>query len=307
MHEHVSGSRCCASVASMVKRWRRPKPNAALRAILFRILMLKLRIGIQTASLRQPLRRALQTASELGAKGVEIDARRELRPKEMSQTGLRQFRKLLDDLNLKVCAVGFPTSRGYDESDDLDRRVAATKEAMAMAYQLGAPIVVNQIGVVPPDPQADTTDADDRRRWQLLIEVLTDIALFSEKCGTRLAAETGTESGADLARLLSALPEDLIAVNLDPGNLIINRFSPLEATEALGPLIAQVHVKDAVRDVARGRGQEVPLGRGTADFPAILAALEEHDFRGYLTIEREKADDPVFEVGQAVKFLRNIA
>ena len=56
------------------------------------------RIGIQTRSLRQPLRQALVTAARLGADGVEIDARNEVVPAEMSATGMRQFRKLLDDL-----------------------------------------------------------------------------------------------------------------------------------------------------------------------------------------------------------------
>ncbi len=268
--------------------------------------MLTLRIGIQTASLRQPLKKALQTAAELGADAVEIDARRELPPREFSQTGLRQFRKVLEDTNLKVCAVGFQTRRGYDVEDDLDRRVAATKEAMQMAYSLGAPVVINQIGAVPPDPSADDTSSADRRRWQLLVEVLTDLGMFGQRCGARLAAETGTESGADLARLLAACPEGLIAVNFDPGNLIVNRFSPADAIEALGAQIAHVHVKDAVRDLSRGRGVEVPVGRGSADFPNLLALLEERDYRGYLTIERGETDDPVFEIGQAVKFLRNV-
>ena len=76
------------------------------------------KIGIQTRSLRQPLRQALVTASRLGATGVEIDARHELRPSDLSRTGLREFHKLLGDLNLRVSAVAFPTRRGYDDPDD---------------------------------------------------------------------------------------------------------------------------------------------------------------------------------------------
>jgi len=54
------------------------------------------------------------------------------------------------------------------------------------------------------------------------------------------------------------------------------------------------------------RGVEVPLGRGSVDFPELIGALEEHGYRGYFTIEREEADDPEFEIGQAVKFLKNL-
>jgi len=38
------------------------------------------KIAIQTRSLRQPLRQAMQTAAQLGAEGIEIDARNELPP-----------------------------------------------------------------------------------------------------------------------------------------------------------------------------------------------------------------------------------
>ena len=122
----------------------------------------------------------------------------------------------------------------------------------------------------------------------------------------RLAAVTGTESGTDLARLLAAVPAGSIAVTLDPGSLIINSYSPVEAIRALGPSIAHVHVRDGVRDLARGRGLEVAVGRGSADFPELLAALEEHDYRGYLSIARGESQDPVGEISLAVEYLRNI-
>ena len=99
------------------------------------------KIGIQTRSLRQPLRQALRTAARLGADGVEIDARTELRPGELSRTGLREFHKLLDDLNLRVSAVAFPTRRGYDVPDDLERRVLATQAAMRFAATLRTDVV----------------------------------------------------------------------------------------------------------------------------------------------------------------------
>jgi len=71
------------------------------------------------------LKRALHTAARLGAEGVEIDARTELVPAEMSRTGVREFRKLLSDLSLHVSAVAFPTRRGYDVVDDLERVASA--------------------------------------------------------------------------------------------------------------------------------------------------------------------------------------
>lgn len=257
-----------------------------------------LKIAIDLASLRQPFRKALAMAARMGAKGVELDARSDLRPSEITGTALRELRGLLTEHNLKVAAVGFQTRRGYDVPDEIERRVAATKAAMRLAADLRAEIVINQIGAVPTEPGGP--------EWLLLVQTLTDLGQFGHHIGARLAAQTGTESGADLARLLAALPPQSIAVDLDPGNLIMNNLSPLEAVQSLGSAIVHVHARDAVRDLTRRRGIEVPLGRGSADFPNLLGALEEHQFRGFFTIRRTEGDDPEYEVGQAVKYLQNL-
>jgi sugar phosphate isomerase/epimerase len=257
----------------------------------------QLKIGIQLASLRQPFRKALVAAARLGVSGIEIDARDELRPETMTQTALRELRRLVEEHGLAIAAVGFQTRRGYDALDDLDRRIAATKRAMKFAADLRAPILINQVGRVPEENTAT---------WQRLVESLSELGQYGQHVGTLLAAQTGTESGADLARLRAALPTGSIGIDLDPGNLIVNGFSPLEAVETLGSEIVYVHARDGVRDLARGRGLEVPLSRGSADFPALLGALEERHYRGFFTIARHEADDPEAEVAAAVSYLKSL-
>lgn len=260
--------------------------------------MLQIRVGIQLASLGQPFKQALQTARRLGAEAVEIDARGDLKPQELSQSAIRAVRKQLEDLELKVCAVSIRTRRGYNVMQDLEPRIEATRQAMQFAFDLGASVVINQVGRVP--------EKSEGPEWDLLVQVLSDLGRHGQKVGALLAAETGSESGADLARLLAALPERLIGVNFDPGNLVVNGFSAIDAARLLGSSILHVHAKDGVRDLAQGRGVEVPLGRGSVDFPEILAVLEERQYRGYLTVERENATHPELEIGQAIQYLRNL-
>lgn len=257
--------------------------------------MLSRRIGVQLASLRQPIKKALHIAAQLGAKAVEIDARAELRPEEMSRTAIRQFRKMLADLDLAVSAVSFPTRRGYAVADQLDRRIAATKRAMTFAHDLGAQVLVSEIGPVPQDE----TDG----QWQTLIEALSDLGIYGNRAGALLAATTGAASGADLARLIDALPEGAIGVDLDPGNLIAHSFSATEAAAELGPNILHVAVTDAARDLAAGRGLHVQVGRGAVDYATLLATLEEQGYRGWFTIRRREAADPVAEIADTVQFL----
>ena len=63
--------------------------------------MPQLKIGVELACLRLPPKKALHIVAQLGADAVEIDARGELSPRQLSQTGLRELRKMLDDFRLK--------------------------------------------------------------------------------------------------------------------------------------------------------------------------------------------------------------
>jgi sugar phosphate isomerase/epimerase len=234
----------------------------------------------------------------LGADGVEIDARTELPPGELSQTGVRQFRKLLADLGLAVSAVSFITRRGYDQPDELERRVLATQAAMKFAHALGASVVINRVGRVPED--------ENEPRFAALVEVLAGLGAYGDRVGARLAAQTGSESGPQLARLLAALPDQTVGVDLHPSGLIHHSHDPAEAVAVLGRHILHVHACDAVRDLARGQAIDVELGRGAADLPALLGQLEEFNYRGWVTIECPSSADPVAEMADAVAFLRSL-
>ncbi len=177
---------------------------------------------------------------------------------------------MLNDLNLRVVAIRFQTRRGYDCPDELERRVAATKEAMKMAADLGARVVVNQIGNIPEDV--------DSSSHQMLRDVLGDFGRYAQHIGAFLGCETGSEPLSHMAKLIATLPEGSLGVTLNPGNLIFNGFD-LSDLRTVAAHIMLVHAKDAVRDRAQGRGTEVALGRGLVEFPEIVATLEEHQFR----------------------------
>jgi len=259
--------------------------------------MLQIRVGVQLASLRLPLKQGLLTAARMGAEAVEIDGRNEVKADELSRTGVRQVRKMLDDLNLRVSAVAFRTRRGYGVQDDLERRVTATRQALKLAYELGSNVVVNHIGRVPEKGTPT---------WDIMLESLADIGRYGQRVGATLAAETGTESGELLASLITALPPASLGVDLNPANLIVHGHSPREAAKALAPHILHVHATDGTRDLAQGRGIEVQLGRGLAEFPELLGILEEQHYRGYITIERQQSENAAAEIADAVKYLKSL-
>ena len=60
------------------------------------------------------------------------------------------------------------------------------------------------------------------------------------------------------------------------------------------------------RASASRAAQEVPLGHGDIDWMKYLAALEEVEYRGWLTIERETGENRLAEVAEGVAFLRRL-
>jgi len=60
---------------------------------------------------------------------------------------------------------------------------------------------------------------------------------------------------------------------------------PQRWIEVLGGRIVKCHVKDFKLNPDGHGGEFVPLGDGSVDWPAVMAALDEIDYRGWLTIE----------------------
>lgn len=260
--------------------------------------MPELKIAVHLPSLRQSLPQALHTAAALGARGVEIDARNQLRPEELTQTAARQIRKMLDDRNLRTSAVSFLTRRGYNVEQELDRRVAATQAALRMAFALGCSTVVNHVGEIPSDPESPS--------FKLLVEVLTDLGRFGQRVGAMLAARTGGDDPADVLRLLNALPEGTLGLDLDPGSLAAHGYSHEPLIQVGTSWVLSVRARDGVPDRGLGRGADVPLGQGIVDFPGFLGSLEERGYRGYFTVQREQAHDPQAALARDIAYLRSL-
>ena len=259
--------------------------------------MLEIRTGVYVGNFPQPLPKALQTAARLGARAVELRASGELAPGKLTRTGVRHLRKMLDDLGLTIAAIRFQTRGGYNDLDQLERRLEATKQVMSTAFELGCSTVVNQVGRIPESAEGDS--------WNLLLTTLADLGRHGQRVGSFLAHRTGPESPELLSQLLDAIPAGSLMVDFDPGRLILNGFSASTAIEQLSDHIVHVHACDAVRDLAMGRGIETVLGRGSVDFAEIFARLEERRYGGWFTVEREESAQQFQELADSIGWLKS--
>jgi sugar phosphate isomerase/epimerase len=262
--------------------------------------------SVATAALSSDLRTALRRARDLGVRGVEIDARAGLDPAAVSRTGLRQLRKWLDDEGLVVSAVAFRTRGGYADAERLEPRIAATKAALQLAHDLGAGVVLNHVGDIPP-PVADTSASGappDDPRWRLLLDVLSDLGGWGQRVGATLCAEAGRAGPDDLARLIAALPAGSLTCDVVTGALVVHGHDPVTAVEQLSGHVGYVHATDAVAGAFAGRGRAVILGTGHVDVAGVLGSLEERGYRGWIGLEPVDARDGARELAGAVEYLR---
>ncbi|QEG24309.1 sugar phosphate isomerase/epimerase family protein [Mariniblastus fucicola] len=262
--------------------------------------MLQLKKGLRLECLRQPFRQALQTAAQIGADAIEVNGRTEIKPRDMTRTAVRHLRKMLADYRLKISAVNFPTRAGYGSLDLLEQKIEGTKAAMTMAYELGCNVVVNDVGAIPDDRESPT--------WQTMTEALADIGFHGQRCGAWLAAKTSPNSGdgSRLKELIDFLPVQSLFVDFDPASFVLAEQSATGAMEILAEHVVNFRARDAVRDFSLGRGVEVELGRGSIDWAALLGTLEQKNYAGYITIDRDAESDPVSQCAQGLEYLSNL-
>ncbi|MBY0588412.1 sugar phosphate isomerase/epimerase [bacterium] len=237
-------------------------------------------IAVRLESVGRSFREALPVLAQAGFQGIEFDAVGDLAPSQLSQTGRREVIALFRRYGLRPVAIGFPTRHGYDHLDRLEARIAGTEAALLLAYDLGVPIVINQLGQIPPD--------EDKARQKILSESLTRLSQEGDRVGAKLALQTGTDSPSTWADLLASIPNAGLAVNFAPASLVASGEDLELAVEKLAPWIVGVHARDVVRSSLAASGvREVPLGEGEINWRRLLRLLSMVEGCQHLTLISE--------------------
>lgn len=149
------------------------------------------------------------------------------------------------------------------------------------ARLLGIEDVVSHMGFIPETP----TDAN----YPGVVAAMITIAEHLKKQGQNLLFETGQETPVTLLRLFEDVGTGNLFVNLDPANLLMyGKGNPVDALDVIGGYIRGVHAKDGLYPTnGRALGEEVKVGTGKVNFPALLQRLRALGYDGSLTIERE--------------------
>ena len=75
---------------------------------------------------------------------------------------------------------------------------------------------------------------------------------------------------------------DNLGINLDPANLILyGKGNPVDALDVFGKYVRDMHGKDGFYPTdGKNLGEEVPVGEGKVNFPALIAKLKELGYDG---------------------------
>jgi L-ribulose-5-phosphate 3-epimerase len=255
-------------------------------------------IGIRLESLGLPLRRALQEAARLGVTGVQVDAVGDLAPQRLTETGRREFLRLLRAHSLELTALHCPLRRGLDTPQDLEPRIEHIQKVLALSYELGPRRVLVEAGRIP-DIVADP-------RLPMMTEALLALGHYGDRVGAVLALMTGLEPGQVLAEFLNKLDTGGLGVHLDPASLLLNGFDLYESMRALHGKIVHAAARDARQSGTSRAVQEVPLGHGDIDWLYLLGVCEEIAYHGWLVVTRESGDRRAADIGEGVGFLRRL-
>jgi sugar phosphate isomerase/epimerase len=259
--------------------------------------MSPLKIAVATRPLNLPLKESLRAAAGLGAKGIQVDAREELRPGELTETGRRQLLHALDELGLSIASLACPTRRSFYDQEQLDARVDTVKRVMEHAWQMRAGVVTARIGKIPAEK--------DSAPYRLLAEVLGDLARHGNQIGAALAITPTHDAPEALAELIGAIKSGPLGIDFDPAVFVMAGHNPEAALRALHGLVIHCTARDAIRDVDAG-GLEVALGRGEVEWVEILPHLDEIEYRGWVTVNRTQGEDRSGDLARGVQYLKNV-
>ncbi|MDX3581845.1 sugar phosphate isomerase/epimerase [Streptomyces europaeiscabiei] len=186
-------------------------------------------------------------------------------------------------------------------ADGAERRIDLLRRAVRIAADLGSPTVHLCSG---PAPDHGLPERDAWKRLAAGVETVLDTA---GEYGVSLAFEPEPYMFVDTVERCLELAEmvgghELFGITLDVGHAhCVEDRTVLECVRLAGPRLLNVQIED----MRRGVHQHLELGAGEIDFPPVLAALQDLDHRGLVSVEIQGGSLDAPEVARrSLDFLR---
>ena len=279
--------------------------------------MYKFPIGVIIDGFKTDRSTAVEIAARLGVDGIQMFATKGVSaPENMDLSARLALKKEVADAGLIFSALCGDMGMGFGDRERNPVLIAKLKKILDLANDLGTNIVTTHIGVVPEDTEHE--------RYKIMQEACAELSEYADKNGSYFAIETGPEKSETLCKFIESLGSNGVGINFDPANLcMVIGEDASSAVKNLAKHIVHTHAKDGVM-LTKGNPEfiyrvvhpipeevkkmkffeERPLGEGAVNFPLYLKTLEEIGYKGFLTVEREAGLDPIQNIGDAVRYLK---
>lgn len=276
------------------------------------------------------IERALKVTAACGFDAVELNAGSGRwdpigRPENIAINygSAAHFRLKLKDLGIQRVASTFfdPTLMSFEELHfglmstqpaDHGRILAQARIHAEMLAELGGEVLV-----VRPFPSFWKEGALDEARLAAAAACWNAVGAMAASLGLKTAlhvdALSALRSVAELERLLELCDATHVGLALDTAELTIAGHDVVALYRRFHQRVLHCHFKDALAVdtlgeyrlpnaeramIAAGGEREVQrwfgeMGSGLVDFPALLAAMREHDYAGWIVVESDKGPEPI--------------
>jgi inosose dehydratase len=232
-------------------------------------------------------RQAIDDISALGFPGIQLRANA---VKEFNGDA-KAVHDLLDQHQLKLVAFS---------SGELD--VDSSEDAQIMMHMANAKFLHDAGGeylqVIGARPKDRVVVDDD---YKNMGRMLTDLGKRTADMGVQLSLHNHmyslAQSAGEVDKVFDAVDPRYVKLELDIAHYWCAGGDPAKAVDEYRGRLLFLHIKDAI-DVTPSKDSDnkpyrfVELGNGKVDIPAVFAALQEIQFRGWAVIELDGPTDP---------------
>lgn len=260
------------------------------------------------------LDRIFATAAEVGFDGVELGLS-EKGSVSLNSTmeEMQNIRKLADKYEIKLYSLASMLAWNYsltsDHSEEREKAKANVKKQLELAHYLGCDTVLVVPGYVGVDfiPNCEVVAYDTV--YARAMEWVNELKACAEEWKVSIGVENVWNkfllSPLEMRDFIDKADSDYVGAYFDVGNVVYSGY-PEQWIRILGNRIRKIHLKDFKRSIGTIDGF-VNLLEGDVDYPAVMSALKEIHYDGWLTAEYSFSEEK-FEKGihQTIDAMRKI-
>ena len=270
------------------------------------------KIGISTYSFwrfngnraETPIEMCIEQAAEMGFDGVEI-LHVQMTSEENSY--LQNIKRRAFSLGLDLC--GFSTHQGFLRPDKEYRQenINKTIHQIELAYKMGIPTMRINTGRWGTSASFDALMANkgiepaiegytDEDGFVWVIDAIERCIPQAEQCGVVLGLENHWGLGRTaegVKRIVEAIDSPWLQVTLDTGNFLEDPYDRLDM------LADRTILMQAKTYYGGGKWYSLDL-----DYPRIAKIMQDHQFKGYVSLEFEGKEDWKTAIPKSLSLLR---